>query len=998
MNLLEKSKILVFYLASFFIINQAHSQCDTNIVQQADCIANGIVEIIPDPTWIAPFSYELNYPNGNQATGTFSTTSFEIDSLQGNANDYELIMSSGVQTCTLNITLTEYSFTPILYTPNTNGYAISCNGLCDGEIKTTPSLDPFQTQTIELFLDSAVGTPLFSESLLNPPPPFQTFSFDNLCAGDYVVRYTSQTGCEREFTRTLYEPDSIDITGSVTDVLCSSELIGAIDVSVSGGVGTVINSVNGDSINTIAYTYSWSGPGAFTSPSEDISNIGGGSYILTVTDTNGCTNSKTFTVNDSVPLLQIELDSLVGISCNLANDGQIAISGSGGTGPYTYQWIFGTTGNDSSLTNLSAGIYQVVLTDNNSCDDTAFYEITNPDALAVNKTTVDVACFGENTGVFSAIFSGGTPPYTITYSSGAGVVDSITSNGLYVSSLTSGTHSFSVIDANLCLLEDSVTITENTEINLSFSGIVQETCTDGNGSATVEVSGGVPNYSYNWSNGATTPTINMVSGGANYSVQVTDNQNCTKSDIVFVPTTEAVFIKSVLVTDNTCFGDSLGSLTIETSGGSFPHTFTYTHSGNSITVVSNDTITVINNLPAGDYTLSVEDSFSCVNTWSSSINIAESTSLIVSVDAQNTTSTLACHGDNDGKIFLNISGANPYPGNYYWLFVNSPDFSQNTTADSVVGLSAGTYDLTIQDANGCLAEITHEIVEPLPLSTSHIVTNTTCFDGSDGEVLVIVSGGTPNFSLSSTTFTNIIPLSTDTFRITALSEGTYFYDVVDSSGCQLLNNSFYIGEPSQLEIVDVTSTIESCLGYDATATVSVTGGAGGYSYFWTSDNNNSIPLLLQDGSQNPTVNAPTVQNATNGWIYIYVEDANSCFARDSVMVSQSSSPQLHLVGTVDNLCDGDTTGQISLNATGGTPFYEFSINGGGNWQFLATFSHLPSGTYSVTLRDSLGCQDVMSNINIHSPSPISVSVSTQEVSCFGDTDGSASRNCQWRYI
>ncbi|MEE3037401.1 MAG: hypothetical protein VX344_03155, partial [Bacteroidota bacterium] len=333
MNLSEKSKILVFYLASFFIINQAYSQCTFNILQEADCNGNGTIEIIPDPAWSAPFSYELNLPNGNQDIGTFSSASFQIDNLQGdNSDDYELVMSSGAQSCTLDIQLEEYSLNIGLFIPTINGYAISCNGLCDGEIQTSPQPFPFQPQEIDLFLDSATGTPLFTESLDSSQLPPQQFNFDSLCAGDYVIRYTSSTGCVRDFLQTLYEPDSINITGSVTDVLCSSEPIGAIDVAVSGGVGTTIDS-NGDSDGTKPYNYSWAGPGTFTSPIEDISNVGGGSYTLTVEDANACQDSATFFVSDTVPLLTLLLDSLVDISCNSVDDGQIAVSGSGGTGP-----------------------------------------------------------------------------------------------------------------------------------------------------------------------------------------------------------------------------------------------------------------------------------------------------------------------------------------------------------------------------------------------------------------------------------------------------------------------------------------------------------------------------------------------------------------------------------------------------------------------------------------------------------------------------------------
>ena len=147
----EKSKIFVFFLASFFITKLAHSQCDFSILNEADCGANGVIEIIPNPAWSAPYSYELNYPNGNQATGTFSTTSTQVYSLQGDINDYELIMFSGEQSCTLNISLNEYSLSPNFFIPNTNGFAIQCNGLCDGEIKTTPINFPFKHKLSNYF-------------------------------------------------------------------------------------------------------------------------------------------------------------------------------------------------------------------------------------------------------------------------------------------------------------------------------------------------------------------------------------------------------------------------------------------------------------------------------------------------------------------------------------------------------------------------------------------------------------------------------------------------------------------------------------------------------------------------------------------------------------------------------------------------------------------------------------------------------------------------------
>ena len=120
-------------------------------------------------------------------------------------------------------------------------------------------------------------------------------------------------------------------------------------------------------------------------------------------------------------------------------------------------------------------------------------------------------------------------------------------------------------------------------------------------------------------------------------------------------------------------------------------------------IISSDTIISFNNLATGTYDLTVTDNDGCSNSFSS-ITISESSQINISVDNLSTT-TLECNGDNTGKIFLNIDGGNPFPGDYYWLFVNDPDFSQQIVSDSITGLSAGIYNLSIQDANGCVQSI-----------------------------------------------------------------------------------------------------------------------------------------------------------------------------------------------------------------------------------------------------------------------------------------------------
>ena len=147
---------------------------------------------------------------------------------------------------------------------------------------------------------------------------------------------------------------------------------------------------------------------------------------------------------------------------------------------------------------------------------------------------------------------------------------------------------------------------------------------------------------------------------------------------------------------------------------------------------------------------------------------------------------------------------------------------------------------------------------------------------------------------------------------------------------------------------------------------------------------------MQDNTLNPTVNNSNVEFLTEGFYYVHVWDFNSCYAVDSIYISKTNIPTLSLLGTVDNLCYGTENGQISLSATGGTPFYEYSLDGGVSWQYQSTFSGLEEGFYNATVRDSLGCSDELEDIQILAPLPISVNVDVENVSCVGSSDGSAS--------
>ncbi|MAD50737.1 MAG: hypothetical protein CMC95_05515 [Flavobacteriales bacterium] len=1300
MKIIDKVKVLALFLVCCSSVLQSKAQCgsfDVIVVQDDLCNSNGIVDVV----FTHPYTIDVEFPNSTTATYNSTQDTLTLSGLFG--GDYTITTVGGT-VCSETINLTSNFIITTVFSPTffTNGYNVNCYGDCNGQVFVNLT-NPSQLYTIDWYEDSIFGAPFYTSTTATSNSSSQS----NLCAGDYVFLFTSASGCQSTRNYTLREPDSLYIEGVASEVLCNLGSNGSVEIDVFGGVGETINNTNGSVVDTLDYSFSWTGTGGYTSSDEDIFGIPLGDYTITVTDANGCTADELFSVVDTVTPITLSLLDRDSVRCFGLNDGDIEVSASGGRGDFEFSIDNINWQNDGTFNNLPAGFIDIFARDTNGCvgvgtfeiltyseitfdilsadtifcqdslaslnvsaiggnppyqytinlpQDTGLFEgltagdytvyaedangcvsdslipildipflsvdvistdlscfnsadgyilvnptngtgvyditigasntvtptsfevtdfvagtynisvtdakgcpfdtivelneleeiilsfasvvnstcfeydngsinlsstggiggltyewykdgfpmfvdsssvsglspasysvlatdatgclsslidtiITQPEDLVltvdstlnpkcfgsfdgyisvsaeggsvpyfyswsgdtlVNGTdflnnipdgsytvvvsdllgcadtisgitltqpsqmsftnpipTVDVDCFGASTGQISVEVLGALSPYNISNLPNIGNVSSTANTNLTVSDLPSGQYEFTVVDSNACVFVDTFDIQQNSEMQAVFSDLISETCDNDNGQVTVAASGGVPGtgYSYEWvQSGQVTETAILLSGGENKFVKVTDFLGCEKEFMVFLPKIAPVEITSISTTDNLCSGDEQGELDVTTFGSAYPFTHTLSGVGD---VISSDTTATFNGLSSGSYSLSVTDSNGCFDTYSP-ILIEENFIISVEVDTLSST-TLSCNGDDNGKIFLNVDGGNPFPGDYYWLFVNDPDFSQQITSDSITGLSAGTYNLSIQDANGCTQSVSHEISEPEPISVVHVLTPTSCNGSNDGEALVIISGGTTDFSLSSNTSSiTFTPLSADTFLVSGLSEGLYFYDIIDANGCDKLNNSFYISQPSAIEVVNMSSTLESCLGWDATASVSVTGGTTPYIYLWSYDVDYQQPVQLENNTLNPTANSSNIEFLTEGFYYVHIWDFNSCYTLDSINISKANSPSLSLLGTVDNLCYDDEDGQISLTATGGSPYYEYSLNGGVSWQYLSTFSGLEEGFYNATVRDSLGCSAELENIEILSPLPISVSVEAQDVSCVDYSDGSAS--------
>jgi hypothetical protein len=436
-------------------------------------------------------------------------------------------------------------------------------------------------------------------------------------------------------------------------------------------------------------------------------------------------------------------------TCSVCNGSAVA-NVSGGFLPYTYYWSnlggFSYLDKDSLL---CPGTYTVYVYDSrgDSGSGASIFTIGPPTiVLSVNSTNTN--CSG-NTGTANANVSGGTSPYTYSWSSGAGTTAAITG-------LSAGAYTVSVTDANGCLQTDAVTVsTTGLSITLTTTNVL---CYGTNsGSISVSgISGGVSPYTYSWSRGlGTNSSITGISGGA-YNVTVTDNNGCSgfAVDSIFGP---PPIVSTATVTGTTCTGNN-GTARVRTIGGTGPYTYSWFPSGGTSANASG--------LAAGTYTLSITDHNGCVS--ADTVTIPTSgpiTAITIGNDS--------CNGGNNGFATVSSVSGGIAPYTYSW----SP--SGNTT-NSIGGLAAGTFTVTVSDNTGCTGSSAVIITQPAALT---FVADTIPDTGScTGTAILYGSGGTGPYTFSWSLVVNIVYDSGMEY-VDSLCYGSYYVCVTDAHGC-----------------------------------------------------------------------------------------------------------------------------------------------------------------------------------------------------------------------
>ncbi len=699
-------------------------------------------------------------------------------------------------------------------------------------------------------------------------------SVSGLAVGTYTVTVTDNSSNTATASVTISEPSALSVGTTGFDIACFTGNNGAVNSSVTGGA--------------LPYSYAWSDG----STSQNISGLFAGTYTVTVTDANGCNATASAAITEPPALVAIASGS--NANCNGSNDGSVTLNTVGGSGAYSYNWSNGSQ--SQNLSNVAAGAYTVTVTDGNGCTGTASASVSEPDALVPSVSATDASCGGVNNGSVDLGVAGGTGAYAYVWSNGATTED--------ISNLGEGTYTVTVTDANGCAATTSAVVGQTSTLAATAFSVNINCNGDGNGGVSVSVIGGTPGYNYLWSNSATTDDVSGLSGGT-YTVTVTDAVGCTTTASVIVEEPTALSL-SVSSGDVSCNGGSDGSASVSVSGGTTPYFYSWSNSSPGSSATS---------LSAGIYTVTVTDGNFCTAT--ASVTIGEPSALSASASS----SDVSCNGGNDGALSASASGGTA-PYSYQW--------SSGGSNDSVSGVSAGNYGVTITDANGCTATASADVSEPAALAVSASATDASCSSVNNGSVDLSAAGGTGAYTY---TWSN----GATTEDMSNLGEGAYTVTITDANGCTA-TISVSVSAQYSLSVLASSNDVSCNGGSDGSLSASASGGAEPYTYLWS----------------NGATDA-NLANVTAGVYTLTATDTNGCSASVFTAVSEPATLEI-LISSTPEGCDlGDGTALAIVS--GGTTPYSYTWGNGGNTPNLG---NLATNTYTVTVTDANGCTIVSS--------------------------------------
>lgn len=813
---------------------------------------------------------------------------------------------------------------------------------------------------------------------------------------------------------------------SINTVACFGDSNAAIYTSNGGG-------------NTIPLAVLWN-TGDTTA---DITGLAAGTYSVTVTDAFGCTRDSNNIVISQPDSIDIQLDTIIYNACGDTIGGEVQITVIGGTPPYSYAWSNGETSQD--IDSLSSGNYQVTVTDANGCVNVSqVWAVTEPAGGSVSVDSVrNVNCFGDSTGAIFVTLTGGNPPFNYQWSNGASTVDLI--------NVPAGNYDLTITDSLACSVFTPVTtITENPDLIITVDTVINTFCF-GDSSAEIQISvtGGVPPYTYAWSNGDITQDIDSIPSGT-YGVTVTDSLGCVKVESNVVVNDAPILVFTVdSIINVACFGDSTGAIYTSISGGTpgtGSGTTAYTYNWNNLLPVEDPT-----GIPAGSYDVTVTDGLGCAFD-TSGIVVTQPPLFAAVIDSiqQN-----QCFGDTIGMIYTSIvGGAGPF--SYAW--------SNGDTTQDIGPLPPGDYGLTVTDANSCVTTLEGQdsivtIIEPGQIQFEFdSIFNPLCFGDSTGAVFTSVlaqgsvdSVANPPYARTYTaqqtrgywftapvnmTITGLkvptdvgtLPQSVQLVRFVGppipfpgpgnafttlylgqniASTGIIPVNVQVNAGDVIgvvggrgnagnMNNS-YAGINNAPSFIDGNPITLQRLVYQANLSTTAGAVAGDLMSEAPAGVVSRVEMYYRTGSAAPASSysyqwstGDTTANLVNvpaGTYNLTVTDTFGCSLDTFVTVTQPSKLRAQVDSFQNVLCNNDSNGLISITMVGGTQTGSGTTITWSTGDTTSTISGLAPGSYTLNAVDDNGCTFDTTFV-ITQPNPLQFTIdSVIDNNCFADTFG-----------
>lgn len=758
----------------------------------------------------------------------------------------------------------------------------------------------------------------------------QTACIDHLGAGSYDLTIT-EGSCVTELKGMLIqEPAPLKVVPEIHIPTCANSSDGSVQVQVYGGVG--------------GYRYQWSN-GRLT---KNIQGLQSGTYTLTLTDAAGCMLVSSFEVPAPTPV-EILLDTLSDVRCSGRKDGSIFLSAGGGHPPYQYSWVDGST--SPIRTGLEAGRYIVRVRDAVGCMMVAEFGIQEPLPLQAVITTQQLpVCKGDSTGILLLATQGGTAPHTVRWSTGA--------TGFRADRLPIGTYWAIAEDQHGCqtdtlfqLLKESTYLNWNAQITPVF-------CpgrTDGG--IRLDPTGREP-FVFKWANGETTSGIQQLAQGI-YPITITDAAGCRYDTALSV---EPVRQRFQVVTQRiapTCSGGADGVIYVQPRQVEFPP-LRYRWENGSAT---RDRL----GLSEGSYRLTITDAMGCT-TRIDSLVLQSPPPLTYQVLSRG---TLACKGDSTAFIELETEGGQA-PYTYQWQGTNS-------TTSAAYHLKAGSYQVYIQDARGCLVQADFTVSEPDLLSSELVVTNgNSCLGDTTVRVQATVTGGVGPYQLEWSNGATWAVLENPL-------PGDYVLRVRDAIGCQRETPTVKVREPVKpLAIENFEVFPITCFGkHDGRLDVQITGGKAPYTYLFK-----GTSTLIKSEST-----SASVRNLGRGSNYaVVVTDALGCSVESATRaVNEPPEIQLVLDSAHTSQCAHANVGDLFVSVSGGAPPYAFNWMDSSGRSFATTEDQIgiPGGNYTVVATDIFLCSDTLSGLTISEKKPLALKrVLVNGITCKGESTGS----------